>query len=258
MKSNLKRIEQTLRKLPPAAQSVPSEGTSVAEVPSSQRSLFFEVKPRKTPAADPAQAAAQSPTPATPASAPVMPFPVETSVEEPTLPRFKTPSFTSHRNGSNPALAANLLREMLTTVEDWQRELIQVGRQIQDLYLQGPIVDGWLESDGEAMTAEPTSETVLFRHADIDQLVKFAEKLISGEIQPERVAPEKTGYRLCGLNPDGRVWFCPCPPEQLPAVSLAIARHHQFRQLRIRQQTLETRLAKLSENLVRLHGQLNA
>jgi hypothetical protein len=260
MKSNLKRIEQTLRKLPQAEPSVLPESAQVRTASLEPRSRFFELKPRSVTQAAPPEAAS--------ASAPVTPFPVVHPPEEPSLPRFKTPSyktpsFTNHRNGTNPALAANLLRDILTTVEGWQQELIGIGRQMQDLYLQGPIVDGWLECDGDIPPASAgaaqnglSSETLLFRHADIEQLVKFAEKLIAGEIQPERVPAEKTGYRLCGLNLDGRVWSCPCPAEQVPAVSLAIARHHQLRQLRIRQQNVETRLAQLSENLVRLHGQL--
>ncbi|OUC13474.1 MAG: hypothetical protein B0A82_16885 [Alkalinema sp. CACIAM 70d] len=168
------------------------------------------------------------------------------------LPKMKSVQFSSHRNGANPGLAASLLREMLGIAEAWQAELAQVVRQIQDLYIEGPIVDGWLESTGDV----PHVETVAFKHAEISQLIQFVEKLQSGEIQPERVLVNGAGYRLCGLNADGRVWSCPCPAEQVPTVSLAIARHHRLRQLLNRQQDLESRLGQLSEDLVMLHSRL--
>ncbi|MGI0490253.1 hypothetical protein ACN4EG_00460 [Alkalinema pantanalense CENA528] len=168
------------------------------------------------------------------------------------LPKMKSVQFSSHRNGANPGLAASLLREMLGIAEGWHVELAQVVRQIQDLYIEGPIVDGWLESTGDV----PHVETVAFKHAEISQLIQFVEKLQSGEIQPERVLVNGAGYRLCGLNADGRVWSCPCPAEQVPTVSLAIARHHRLRQLLARQQDLESRLGQLSEDLVMLHGRL--
>ncbi|MBD2328762.1 hypothetical protein [Alkalinema sp. FACHB-956] len=168
------------------------------------------------------------------------------------LPKMKSVHFSSHRNGANPGLAASLLREMLGIAEGWQAELAQVVRHIQDLYIEGPIVDGWLESTGDL----PHAETVAFKHAEISQLIQFVEKLQSGEIQPERVLVNGAGYRLCGLNADGRVWSCPCPADQVPTVSLAIARHHRLRQLLSRQQELESRLGQLSEDLVMLHSRL--
>ncbi len=64
------------------------------------------------------------------------------------------------------------------------------------------------------------------------------------------------GYRLCRLESNGKLWFCPCPPDQVATVSVAIARYHQLRQLLSRKQDLESRLTQLSEALVILHGQL--
>ncbi len=118
----------------------------------------------------------------------------------PTLPKFKSLSFSSGLNSSNPALEMNSLKEIQTCVAPCEAELQQIVRQIQDLYLEGPIVDGWLES-------HPSE-----------------------------------GYRLCGLDPAGNMWLRPCPPEQLPSVSIAIARYQKLLQLLERKQYIENRL----------------
>ncbi len=169
------------------------------------------------------------------------------------LPKPKSITLTPHRNAPNPALAASLLQDMLTIVTTWQQELTAIGETIQTIYTQGAILDGWLESLG---TPSQQDETQAFRHADISQLVSFVEKLQTGKIQPEDIHAAPSTYRLCGINPDGQLWSYPCPPDQLPAVSMAIARHHKLRQLRVRQSDLETRLAHFSEDLVKLHSQL--
>jgi len=169
------------------------------------------------------------------------------------LPKPKSVTLSPHRNAPNPALAASLLQDMLTIVTTWQQELAAIVQTIQNIYAQGAILDGWLESLG---TPSQQDETQAFRHADISQLVSFVEKLQTGKIQPEDIHAVPSNYRLCGINPDGQLWSYPCPPDQLPAVSMAIARHHKLRQLRIRQSDLETRLTHFSEDLVRLHSQL--
>ena len=71
----------------------------------------------------------------------------ENGSKTPSLPKLKTPSFSSHRHGANPALAMNLLQEIQETVAGWQIELQNILKQIQDIYLEGPIVNGWLESN---------------------------------------------------------------------------------------------------------------
>jgi hypothetical protein len=169
------------------------------------------------------------------------------------LPKPKSVTLTTHRNAPNPALAASLLQDMLTIVTTWQQELATIVQTIQNIYLEGAILDGWLESLG---TASQQEEIQAFRHADISQLVSFVEKLQTGKIQPEDIHAVPSNYRLCGINPDGQLWSYPCPSDQVPAVSMAIARHHKLRQLRIRQADLETRLTRFSEDLVRLHTQL--
>ena len=169
------------------------------------------------------------------------------------LPKPKSVSLTPNRNAPNPALAASLLQDMLAIVTTWQQELTTIVQTIQNIYLEGAILDGWLESLG---TSSQQDETQAFRHADISELVSFVEKLQTGKIQPEDIHAVPSNYRLCGINPDGQLWSYPCPSDQVPAVSMAIARHHKLRQLLIRQADLETHLTRFSEDLVRLHSQL--
>ncbi|MCY7320230.1 MAG: hypothetical protein LH660_00095 [Phormidesmis sp. CAN_BIN36] len=183
----------------------------------------------------------------------VQPFSVEESgAKVPNLPKLKAPSFSSHRNGANPALATHLLSEIQTIVEGWQTELHQILRQIQDLYLEGPIVDGWLESHSR----EPEVDSSVLRHAEVDRLMDYVEEICSTPDQPIACESPRTGYRLCGLNPDGQLWSYPCPSEQVASLGLAIARHQKLRQLLGRKQDLETRLNHLAQTLVVMHSHL--
>lgn len=142
------------------------------------------------------------------------------SGKAPTLPNFTSPSFSSDHNVANPALETNPLSEIPTDVAASDAELQQIVRQIQDLYLEGPIVDGWLES-------HPSEEP-------------------PGAVTLEKVTYEspRVGYRLCGLDAAGNTWSYPCPPEQLPSVSIAIARFHKLQQLLCRKQYIERRRAE--------------
>lgn len=184
----------------------------------------------------------------------VQPFPARKHHDKtPTLPKLKPPSISSHRHGSNPALAMNLLKEIEEIVASWQKELQSIVRQIQDIYIEGPIVDGWLES--HARSAEPGDISV--RPAERDRLMDYVEETL---LQPDgnvTYQSPRTGYRLCGLDASGQLWSRPCPPEQVPSVSVAIARHQKLRQLLSRKQDLETRLSQLSETLVVMHSHLS-
>ncbi|MGV0023886.1 hypothetical protein [Phormidesmis priestleyi] len=263
MKRELKRIEETLNQL-----TVKAPGSaSVAPKASAQtatQALSFEVqsKPTTKPlraAIAPAKPPTQTKEPATQTvtleaeKVFVQPFSVEQPESKiPNLPKLKTPTFTSHKNGVNPFLASNLLKELQTTVESWQNEFHQILRQIQDLYLEGPIVDGWLESHSQ----EPEVDPSVLRHAEVDRLLDYIEEICASPDQQVTCETPRTGYRLCGLNTDGQLWSCPCPPEQVPSLSLAIARHQKLRQLLGRKQYLETRLNQLSETLVVMHSHL--
>lgn len=169
----------------------------------------------------------------------------------PALPRFKSPSFTSHRNGANPSLAINLLHEIEAVVAGWRDDLQTVIREIQALYLEGPIVDGWLESNPPEGGGDPAP----LRHGEMQNLMNYVNQL-GGEGEPPAPIAQRTGYRLCGLTPEGQPWSRPCPVEQIPSVSLAIARYHKLRTLLTRKQELETRLSQIAELLVLVHSHL--
>ncbi|QLE57178.1 hypothetical protein [Nostoc sp. TCL26-01] len=181
----------------------------------------------------------------------VQTFPTEEGVgKTPSLPKFKTPSFSSHRHGANPALAMNILQEIQEHVAGWQQELQSILQQIQDIYLEGPIVNGWLESNPK----EPeTGSTATLRHAEVDRLMNYVEEICASE---GKSPAQITGYRLCGVDNSGQVWSRPCPSDQLASVSMAIARYQKLRQMLGRKQYLETKLSQLAETLVVLHSHI--
>jgi len=170
----------------------------------------------------------------------------------PSLPKFKNPSFSSHRHGANPALAMNILQEIQEHIGGWQIELQTLLQQIQDVYLEGPIVNGWLESN--LKEPEPGG-TATLRHGEVAQLMDYVEEICTSSGK-ESEESARAGYSLCGLDDAGKVWSRPCPSEQLPMVSIAIARHQKLRQLLGRKQYLETRLSQLAETLVVLHSNI--
>jgi hypothetical protein len=145
-----------------------------------------------------------------------------------------------------------VLQEIQEIAAGWQAELHKIVRQIQDLYLQGPIVNGWLESHEKDPQPEATAT---LRHAEVDRLMDYVEEICEAQKQ-HKSESKPTGYRLCGLDGNGEVWSRPCPPEQVASVSMAIARYQQLRQFLGRKQKLENRLNQLAETLVVLHGHI--
>ncbi|MBW4650173.1 MAG: hypothetical protein KME06_16015 [Kastovskya adunca ATA6-11-RM4] len=236
MKPELQRIETTLNRLAQAKAGAKQQTATAVKSRSSQSS-----KRSRTNSPEPSFSMA------------VQPFPAHKyhGGKTPSLPKFKSPSFSDHRHAANPALAMNLLKEIEGVVGGWQKELQQILRQVQDIYLEGPIVDGWLDS--HARESEMGGETV--RHAETDRLMDYEEVLNQSDTNVTYQAP-RTGYRLCGLDADGKLWSQPCPAEQVPDVSMAIARYHKLRQLLSRKQYLETRLSQLAETLIVLHSHL--
>jgi len=193
-----------------------------------QRSLSAPVPPSPppVPSARVVSQSVQSPRPVSPypsankATITVQPFAVQQDVfKEPSLPRLKQVQLNPHRHSHNPLFPLSLLQDIAAIVEDWQAQLENLHQQVQALYLDGPIVDGWLE----------------------------AEATLDGVIQ---------GYRLCGLDDQGQMWARPCPPDQLPGVSTAIARYQHLRQLLAQKQALEVRFQQLGETLAMVRGNL--
>ena len=124
--------------------------------------------------------------------------------------------------------------------------------QIQDIYLEGAIINGWLESNPQQ---PETGGTATLRHAELDQLMDYVEEICANG-DKKSYKPVHTDYRLCGVDTAGQVWSRPCPVEQVPSVSIAIARHKRLRQLLGRKQDLENRLSQLAETLVMLHSHI--
>ena len=260
MKAGLKRIEATLHDLETRNDDVTTEISDEIK-----RSFSFRISIRSHKSRESSQSSAEADntnlessngTPEEnlfPHHESVQSFPAQENGEKtPTLPKFKTPSFSNHRHGANPSLAMNMLQEIQEKVASWQIELQKIIQQIQDIYLEGPIINGWLESNAQ----EPeTGGTATLRHAEVDRLMDYVEKICANG-DKESYKPLHTDYRLCGVDPAGQVWSRPCPVEQVPSVSIAIARHQRLRQLLGRKQDLENRLSQLAETLVMLHSHI--
>lgn len=261
MKAGLKRIEETLQDLDiRVTNPIDDNGSDNGSL---QESLSFRISERANESTEGVKSSPEEITEHSSIEEAVEDIPEDNSVQSflaqdeeikaPSLPKFKTPSFSSHRNAPNPALASNVLQEIQEIAQGWQTELHKILRQIQDLYLQGPIVNGWLESH----TIKPQPEaTATLRHAEVDRLMDYVEEICAAQEAQPSSESSRAGYRLCGLDDSGEVWSRPCPPDQVPGVSMAIARYQKLRQYLERKQKLENRLNQLAETLVVLHGHI--
>ncbi|MBW4661782.1 MAG: hypothetical protein KME15_24190 [Drouetiella hepatica Uher 2000/2452] len=257
MKPELKRIEATLGRL----------NLSEGFHPIAHEPQLFHPQSIHSQTGDSQLAYVQSHEildyPSRPASAqpvssqiPVQAFPVQGNPKTLSLPRSKPPTLSSHRHAANPSLAANLLKEIEAKVTGWQQDLEQIIQQIRSLYEEGPIVEGWLESysPGTPQIVQPDRGATL-RHAEVDQLMDYIEEICSAKPAPQEEAIG-TRYRLCGLDAEGQLWSRSCPAQQVPYVSLAIARYQKLRILLDKKQVLENRLQQLVQTLTLLHSQL--
>lgn len=241
MKPGLKRIEATLDQLKTiTTASYPEpDATRKAHTPQTRnRTYSFEIRS----AAQKRNAPEQTLSEATllPFNHSVQPFPAKKiSGSSPTLPKFKSPGFSKRSQVAKPALAMNPLKEIQTDAAACEAELQHILRQIQDIYLEGPIVDGWLESHPRA----PEPGSAMQRPGEVGHLIDYVEEVCSFEQGKVTCESPRAGYRLCGRDAAGQMWSLPCPLEQLPSVSIAIARYHKLRQLLDRKRYLETRLS---------------
>jgi hypothetical protein len=238
MKPELQRIETALNQL---AQPISTENQRTSATVKQPTERTQSAKERR---GDPSFSVA------------VQPFPARNHQgKTPTLPKLKPVSISEHRHAANPALATTLLQEIQEIVERWQKELQTTVRQIQDIYLEGPIVDGWLESHPR----EPEEGVETVRPTEGDRLMDYVEEEVNQSNTQVTCETPRTGngYRLCGLDTDGQFWSRPCPADQVPSVSLAIARYQKIRQLLNRKQVLETRLTQLAETLIVMHGHIS-
>ena len=251
MKLELQKIEATLHQLM-------SKRSHNGEQPMS--GLAEQKKELQSP---PTAATRRDPPTPTPRRGESVPMAQGQGKKTPALPNIKQPRFTSHRNGANPYLAMSLLKEMEAIVERWQTELRQILRQIQDIYLEGPIVEGWLESD---YTANPhqtypangvTKQSIQGESSLVEKRETISEVSVS-QVPNSQIQPgvKTAGYRLVGWDADGKLWSRPCPPSELPSVSLAIARYQKLQNMLVRKQELETHLMELAEVLTVVQGHI--
>ncbi len=202
----------------------------------------------------------------------VQPFPTQAN-QSLALPNAKTVKVSHYRHATNPNLAMSLLKDIETTIVAWQLELEQITLQIQAVYADGPIVEGWLESQASHVQHQPSASSAdmaTLRHGEVDRLMDYVEAICTSnqvaqsQAQPASQTPSDqaseepsgTAYRLCGLDADGRLWSRSCPIQQVPYVSLAIARYQKLRILLSQKQTLENRLNQLIQSLTVLSGQI--
>lgn len=154
--------------------------------------------------------------------------PLQPNRKAPTLPTFNSLGANEDNDlvTPSPATAPQL------TIPG---EVGEVIGQIESLYREGPIVDGWLES--YACESIPSSDRTV---DDVDTL----EYVKAGSLEQEKVVYEapRSCYRLNGVSATGQSWSYPCPIEQLPSVSVAIARYEKLMQLLDRKRDLEKRL----------------
>ncbi|MGC1218877.1 MAG: hypothetical protein WA783_11860 [Phormidesmis sp.] len=203
------------------------------------------------------------------------------------LPPFRSQTAVSQRHEVNPAIAMNLLQDLQSVIVSWQKQLRQLVTALHSLHAQGPMVEGWLESSADVSSISGPDATLL-RHGDTDAIMRYIDALtdqpqmdnaqqvnpaaqvdlaaqIGGGHEPrerellegelgnapgDSAAP--TQYRLCSLDENGQLQSYPCPPEQMGALSLAIARYQKFKQLMSQKRALNAKLQKAVDQLTEI------
>lgn len=225
MKADLKRIEATLQNLGISTASYPKPPAT------ENRSYSFEIgsTAQKRNSADQPRGKSRL----IPAAS-VQRFPPQQSTyQEPVLPNFNS-SLNRNRSGSNPASKKNSLPDY-TDAATCMAEIQKIVAQIKHLYLEGPIVDGWLESQ------QYTSPKNMTQHGDsVEPKMDYVQEVFNFEQGKVTCESPRAGYLLCGLDAAGKKWSRPCPLEQLPSVSIAIARYQKLQQLLERKRYFET------------------
>jgi len=176
------------------------------------------------------------------------------SPNEPKLPRFKAlsprPQPTPAKQPA-PRTAMNLLRDVEATVILWQERLHRVANEVRQLYDEGPIVEGWLETRplgspaGYLQSSSASASPAAFASGTEPNLESQA--YLTG-----------VSYFVCKRDSQGQKVSYPCPVEQVASVSLAISRYQKLQYLHQQKRQIEHRLAKIAEILVVFHGQIRA
>jgi hypothetical protein len=151
------------------------------------------------------------------------------------------PKFSGLRQDANPILAAHMLQEMYKMVTEWQQELEEIENKSFNVTVGGPVLAAWLESRtfkrGSTGAEIPTPYTTV-------------DAIDLTDVDPQ------AGYRLCGLDEDGKLWTRPCPMAEILIVSRSIARYQQLKDLTDRKQQLEQYIRQVLEDLVHLRLKL--
>ncbi|HEY9690716.1 MAG TPA: hypothetical protein V6D15_00755 [Oculatellaceae cyanobacterium] len=234
MKHNLQRIEKTLNYLSQNGLTQEQQHSAKAN------SLYSQNKQPQKPQINRSYSVSMT----------VLPMSAKRQqYQTPALPKVTAPNFTKHRHQANPAMAITVLKEIEQKVIGWQQQLQQTLKKIQDVYSEGPIIDGWIES-----AIQNQKISVKDRHqTPMPPMMDYVTEIVSQPDGKFTVAD----YRLCGLDAEGQLWSRPCPPKQIPSVSMAIARYHKLRQLLNQKQELENRLTQLTETLMVLQDHLS-
>jgi hypothetical protein len=155
--------------------------------------------------------------------------------------RVKTPRFGHLQQDANPQLAIHLLQEIHQLTLNWQSKLTAVNAQIVELSASGPTLAAWLES--RSFKTNVLGQPIPTPYTQVDPH------------HPEPIDPD-ANYRLCGLDEKGELWMRPCPLSEILAVSMAIARYQQLRDLTQKRHQLETKVRQVLETLVHLRMEL--
>jgi hypothetical protein len=229
MKANLQRIEKTLNYLSQNSFTQEQQHSAWDSMPSQDQQR------QKSPV-----------NRSSSVSMTVTPMPKRHHSQTPALPKVTAPSVTQHRPQANPAMAMTVLKDIEHMVISWQQQLQQTLKTIQEVYSEGPIVNGWIESVTQ-------NQNISDKDREQTPMMDYVTEIVSQPDGNFTVAD----YRLCGLDAEGKLWSRPCPPQQIAKVSMAIGRYHKLCKLLNQKQDLEKRLTQLTETLMVLQDHLS-
>lgn len=155
MKAELKRIEATLQQtgtIKPTSDPEPAATAKTQTRPAYSFEIYSATQKRHLPPRQQSSHATQH-TSSEDSSAISVQSAQISAHPEPQLPNFNRSS-KYHRHVSRPIRPPWL--EAPTDVVACQKHLQQIVHQIQTIYQEGPIVNGWLESSGHKL--EPTTQ----------------------------------------------------------------------------------------------------
>ena len=221
MKNALKRIEEALNQLEKLKNTANPQPSAAKK-----RTYSFEIFLKTAKSDSDVQQQNDSPEP-TPEAA-----------KTPELPYLTSASNSCPLLVEQTSIEINSLAENSIADIDDEAKFKQVLRQIQDLYYEGPIVDGWLEYYPPA----PAAENCTLREISFERVIDNVEAFGSVSSEQETNSLPGASYRLCGLDASGKQWSYPCPLDQLSSVSIAIARYQQLQQLLQQKQELDRRM----------------